>query len=417
MNKDVGTFLKLLRCSLALKEENYFYDGKVDWLQIFEYAHRNDLVTLLFPVIKEMLNQHHIPEEIYDLWKKYSINSSIYEQKKHYALRELIKRANTEQVTFTVLKGCVLADLYPQYQQRTSCDTDLYIDKLHKEKAVKILEKSGYLWSEKSKEEVGVYINDAYNHVIELHTCLWEDYTGPKMKVMEGLNITNERSFVQLKVCGIDVTSLGYTEHLIFQLFHMIKHFSLECGTIRHLIDISLYVNRYIDYIKLDQLWYALRKMGYEIFCFAIFQLCMKHFDMNSRIMISSIKLSEDKLEELLEEFVTNSKLFKDEKESWKLLGDMIPYFVGEKQEYEKEAKIPMKLFPSQERLSDKYYLGKKYKIMLPVSWVHRMFDLLITERKYQDGEYTQYERAIAINHKLKIMKEFGLINEENNNA
>lgn len=415
MNKEVGTFIKLLRYSLSL--ENDFYDDKVDWFQMFELAYRNDLVTLLFPVIKEMENQHQISRELFDEWKKFSITSSIYEQQKHYALRELLKIAEIEQVDFILLKGCVLADLYPQYHQRTSCDTDLYIDKLQKEKAVKILDKLGYRLSEKSKEEVGVYINDFYNHTIEIHTCLWEDYTGPKMKIMEALNITDAKSFIKLNVCGINVTSLGYTEHLIFQLFHMIKHFSLEYGTIRHWIDITLYVNRYFENIQLDRLWYGLKKLGYDSFCLAIFRLCIKHFDMNPYIVTSSKKFHEDKLDVLLNEFVTNSRLFKEKKEKWELMGDMIPYFVGEKQEYEKEVMITMRLFPTQERLLEKYYLGRKYKILLPISWIHRIFDLLLSERKTHIGEYTHYERALAVNHKLKIMKSFGLLKEENSNA
>lgn len=158
MNKDVATFLRLLRCSLSL--ENGFYEGKVNWFKMFEFAHRNDLVTLLFPVIKRISNQHQIPSELFELWKKYSIISSVYERQKHYALHELLKIAKMEKVNLIILKGCVLADLYPQYHQRVSCDTDVYIDRLHKEQAIKLLDKLGYKLNEASKEEVGVYVND-----------------------------------------------------------------------------------------------------------------------------------------------------------------------------------------------------------------------------------------------------------------
>lgn len=415
MNKDVGTLIRLLRCSLSL--ENDFYDDKVDWFQMFELACRNDLVALLFPVIKNMELQHQIPSELFDIWKKYSMHCAIYEQHKHYALRKLLKRARIEHVDFILIKGFVLADLYPQYQQRTSCDTDLYIEQSQKEKAAQLLNELGYRLSEKSKDAVGVFVNETYKHTIELHTCLWEDYAGPKMKLLEELHITDAKSFIELNVCGINVKSLGYTQHLIFQLFHMIKHFSLESGSIRYWIDITLYVNRYFENLQLDLLWYGLKKMGYDVFCLAIFRLCIKHFGMNSHITTSNRRFREDKLDILLNEFVTNSRLFKEEKEKWELMGEMIPYFVGEKQEYDKEVKITMRLFPTQERLLDKYYLGRKYKLLLPLSWIHRIIDLIISERKAQNGEYTAYERALAVNHKLKVMKNFGLLNEENNNA
>ncbi len=417
--KDTMTFIKLLRYSLSLEDYKFFHNevNNINWIQMFEYAYRNNLVTLLYPVIKKIFEKHNISNDLLYIWKKISIRDSIYEQRKHYALRELLMNAEKDHVDFIVLKGFILADLYPKYQQRTSCDTDLYINKHQKDKAVNILDKLGYRLSEKSKDEVGVYINEFHNHTIEMHTCLWEDYSGPKISILESLNITDTKSLIKLNVCGINVISLGYTEHLIFQLFHIIKHFSLECVTIRYLIDITLYVNKYFDFIQLDLLWSGLKKMGYDVFCLAIFRLCIKYFDMNSDIVISDIKLSDDKLNVLLNEFITNSQLFKEKKGKWELMGDMIPYFIGEKQGYEKEAKIIMRLFPTQDRLLDKYRLGKTHKILLPLSWIHRMFDLIIAERTTKIGEYTHYERALAVNHKLKIMESFGLLNEENNNA
>lgn len=49
------------------------------------------------------------------------------------------------------------------------------------------------------------------------------------MNILKGLEMDAQEKLVELNVCGgMTGTTLGYTEHLIYQIFHIVKHFVLQ---------------------------------------------------------------------------------------------------------------------------------------------------------------------------------------------
>ena len=92
--------------------------------------------------------------------------------------------------------------------------------------------------------------------------------------VLEKCKLTDTASFVELTACGIDVVTLGFTEHLIFQMFHIIKHFVVQGVGFRYFMDITLYINHYIKELDLQRFWNSMEELGYDKFCDVFFWCC-----------------------------------------------------------------------------------------------------------------------------------------------
>jgi len=385
---------------------------EVDWQRVYEIAYDNMLLPLLYDPVQKLAEIYKIPEELLAYWKKIALESMLSEYEKYRALRQLLGLAKEQNITCILFKGCVLADMYPKYAVRVSSDTDIFIYQRDKDKVIKLFESLGYRKDEQSsKELVYVYRLDVMRHKVELHLSLWEDYKGSKIDLIENMNLTKEESLIKINACGMEITTLGYEEHLIFQMFHIIKHFSLQGVSIRYLIDVTLYVKRCKDYINFEYFWNKMEILNYDKFCENFFSICVQYLDMSPEILEGrEIRVIPD-TEKFLRDMINVGSIFDKKTTEWQLLSIMSPYFSGghdiPKSKFGRQIKI---LFPASKDLPNEYAYARKYKIFLPIAWIHKYCCFFIKWHKHKGDWYDAKEKFIITEHRLSLMKSLGLV-------
>lgn len=398
------------------KEHSFVEDFSVmDWEELYQLAQKSKCVALLYDSVEELAKTYDISENLRLRWKKEAMGYMLYEYNKYFALRTLLEKAKEQDILCIFFKGCVLADLYPKYYERTSSDADILVYEKDRDKAVQLLESLGYIKDEEeSKELVYVYTMEKIMFQIELHFSLWEDYTGAKIERLEQMNLTDPNTLVELEACGLNVHTLGYEEHLVYQMFHIIKHFSLQGVSIRYLVDITLYINRYESYISKDAFWEKMDQIGYSKFCENFFYLCIQYLGMSPAIMEEREIQFAEKGNDFVLDLIHVGTLFEDKDAGWQLLGIMTPYFNGEANAPKSNLRRKLRiLFPKREHLPEEYAYAKKHAILLPAAWIHKLASYLVKWYKHKDNWYDAKEKLKVAEHRLALMGSLGLLEED----
>lgn len=408
MVKTIELFFELCRDSIEKQlpaeiKEKY---KDADWEKIYTLCTLNGVSTICYHTAAKAVesNQH---AQLFDMWKRDTFGSGMMEIFKLQSLQSVLKEAKKRGITLVSFKGCVLSDLYPQFTMRITSDSDLYVAEGQREEAVQLLLDCGYeQYMEKSKEMVPVFHKE--RHTIELHYCLWEDYTGEKMNILEKCRLTETSSFLELKPCGIDVVTLGYTEHLIFQMFHVIKHFIVESVGYRYLMDITLYVNRYRKEIDWKRFWNSMKDLGYDRFSEVFFWCCCEYLGMTEAVIEGRQPVSQEEIQILLGEIIQLEE--RDKKDAYQLLGIMSSYLTGARKVADKKWKRKLQvLFPGIKSLSDDYKYAKKCPLLLPVAWVHRSILFAFKYQKRKENWYNSQEKLSAAEYRIALLEKLHL--------
>lgn len=313
-----------------------------------------------------------LPQEIQEEWKEITCVTAIREMSRNADLERVLQAAAERNIKLICFKGNVIARLYPEWKTRISGDSDIYVYERDKSKAVQLLQDLGYRqYMEDSKEMVPVYVHPFRNHKIELHFSLWEDYEGYQMELLDSMQLTREESLIKIKIGNADAWTLSPTNHLIFQMFHIIKHFVVQGIGTRYMLDITCFVNHHLNELDKDMFWSCMEQLHYTDFCIHYFRLCIKYLDLNQDILPNQDCLDdENKQDKLLTDMMAFSNR---EKADYKVITLMSPYLEG--RETRSGGSVMRKLrliFPKPDVLQDDFAYAKKHHILLPIAWVHK---------------------------------------------
>ena len=128
-------YMYLLRCAIKrerLEEEILAKYHDIDSNKIRERAQRSGQLFLLDANIYD----YAVYRKEENIVPKMGINRVVYEYEKYKCIRNVLTLAKENNLPFIIFKGCVLAGLYPQYIQRSSCDTDIFVNHEYRQKAI-----------------------------------------------------------------------------------------------------------------------------------------------------------------------------------------------------------------------------------------------------------------------------------------
>lgn len=420
MNTTLRLFLELVNDAIHGRKTEEVLKQEHDIKRLIRYMNRTGVSAIVqenFCTALENGEPLEEKQEIITMWRQFAQNTAMRQMQQSFAIRKLQAEARKRNLTLVYFKGCILADLYPKYLLRSSSDTDIFVYETEKEEAIRMLEDLGYVWCESgSKAMVPVYYNEQLDHKIEMHFCLWEDYEGVQMRILEGFDLTNRDTLIPLNVCnGIEVMSMSHTNHLLYQIFHIVKHFAVEGIGLRYVTDVALFAERYIDEINWSDFWRKMRKLGYEKFTVTLFTLGIRYFELDGRVLCGRKFPKEEEIAPILEDLVICGEIKEHKEANWQILGIMTPYLEGEEAGSENtfHQKLSL-LFPSVGSISDHYAYAKRHPILLPIAWIHRIFGF-IKKRSFDDGDnwYSASEKMEIAQHRIHLMREQELLNDK----
>ncbi len=392
-------------------EEQRKCSDEIELDALEEAIAKNNLTEFLYEPLKEIYERNNCHDEkTTSGFNAFVRHRVITEMGKYQAIRIVNAEAKKRGIDLIFFKGLILADLYPQFAERVSSDSDILVSDEQKDAAEKLLCDCGYEKVTAScKTHVQVYDNKAYAHVIELHTRLWEDYEGPKIDILKSLNLSSEESNIIVKACGIEVKTLGVEEHLLYQFFHIIKHFSLDGIGIRYLIDITLFVNRYYQDIDFDLFWKHVDILGYTKFVEAFFKICIDELNMTNKVFYGHEYTLRDSTENLKIDLL-NVGNTADKEAGWQIMGAMEAYFTGDAAVPDSKIKRQISMiFPPVDALPKVYDYAIKYPVLLPVAWIHRGCKFLIKRQFHKEEFYGVREKIDVAERRMNLIEEMGL--------
>ena len=224
------------------------------------------------------------------------------------------------------------------------------------------------------------------------------------------MNITDENLFVDFQGCDIQAKTLGITKHFTYIFYHMIKHFIPGGIGIRHLLDITLFYNKYENEIDLNEFYENMHILGYDMFCKAIFRLCIDLFDMKASVLPDEYEIDKNLYNKLIDDIVDAGVFGNKTIERIKARNIIKQtYYEGDKVQPSKIKVLLNTLFPKAEAMSDNYVNARKYKFLLPVAWTQRAIHHFVCKIKYVD-EPSLSQKTKSVEDRMRLLKELDLM-------
>lgn len=408
MKKTNLEFLSLLKSSL----KNEKYDGeKIDF---------EDLVY-----IYKMSEIHHVVPMIYnaayneDFFKECDANfqamfkSSAFRyifsqiQRTNHFL-EVYKKLSEKNIKILVFKGIIFRNMYNNPDDRISSDEDILIKKEDYEKVKEFFLSEGFEFIDKGEE--CAYFSKSTGLCIEVSTSLFSH----ESKAYGHLNKLFEDVFeksIKINIDKIDILTLSHEQHLIYIVFHNMKHFLTGGFGIRQVADFSKYIETYGEYINWEKFWSDLKDLNYDTFALNLIEISLKYLGFNDdKITYPDNITSFDELKNSQKYYINSESLINDILDAGVFGASTMDrkhtaLMTLDAVEDKKKSNRLKAVFPNVNYLKDNYTYLQKYPILLPVAWGQRILSYL---KKNKTGSYINTMELGK--QRIELLKEYKII-------
>lgn len=408
MKKTNLEFLSLLKSSL----KNEKYDGeKIDF---------EDLVY-----IYKMSEIHHVVPMIYnaayneDFFKECDANfqamfkSSAFRyifsqiQRTNHFL-EVYKKLSEKNIKILVFKGIIFRNMYNNPDDRISSDEDILIKKEDDEKVKDFFLSEGFEFIDKGEE--CAYFSKSTGLCIEVSTSLFSH----ESKAYGHLNKLFEDVFeksIKINIDKIDILTLSHEQHLIYIVFHNMKHFLTGGFGIRQVADFSKYIETYGEYINWEKFWSDLKDLNYDTFALNLIEISLKYLGFNNdKITYPGNITSFDELKNSQKYYINSESLINDILDAGVFGASTMDrkhtaLMTLDAVEDKKKSNRLKAVFPNVNYLKDNYTYLQKYPILLPVAWGQRILSYL------KKNKTSSYINTMELGkQRIELLKEYKII-------
>ena len=408
MEKTNFEFLSLLKSSL----KNEKYDGeKIDF---------EDLVY-----IYKMSEIHHVVPMIYnaayneDFFKECDANfqamfkSSAFRyifsqiQRTNHFL-EVYKKLSKKNIKILVFKGIIFRNMYNNPDDRISSDEDILIKKEDYEKVKEFFLSEGFEFIDKGEE--CAYFSKSTGLCIEVSTSLFSH----ESKAYGHLNKLFEDVFeksIKINIDKIDILTLSHEQHLIYIVFHNMKHFLTGGFGIRQVADFSKYIETYGEYINWEKFWSDLKDLNYDTFALNLIEISLKYLGFNDdKITYPDNITSFDELKNSQKYYINSESLINDILDAGVFGASTMDrkhtaLMTLDAVEDKKKSNRLKAVFPNVNYLKDNYTYLQKYPILLPVAWGQRILSYL------KKNKTSSYINTLELGkQRIELLKEYKII-------
>ena len=408
MKKTNLEFLSLLKSSL----KNEKYDGeKIDF---------EDLVY-----IYKMSEIHHVVPMIYnaayneDFFKECDANfqamfkSSAFRyifsqiQRTNHFL-EVYKKLSEKNIKILVFKGIIFRNMYNNPDDRISSDEDILIKKEDYEKVKEFFLSEGFEFIDKGEE--CAYFSKSTGLCIEVSTSLFSH----ESKAYGHLNKLFEDVFeksIKINIDKIDILTLSHEQHLIYIVFHNMKHFLTGGFGIRQVADFSKYIETYGEYINWEKFWSDLKDLNYDTFALNLIEISLKYLGFNDdKITYPDNITSFDELKNSQKYYINSESLINDILDAGVFGASTMDrkhtaLMTLDAVEDKKKSNRLKAVFPNVNYLKDNYTYLQKCPILLPVAWGQRILSYL------KKNKTSSYINTMELGkQRIELLKEYKII-------
>lgn len=391
-------FLNLIKSYVSDATPELSLDG-ANFGELIKLSEMHKLTPLIYAALKK--NSICFSDAKNSYLKKRALSACSAVISKGEAFSTLLSHLSAQGLEPITVKGSVLRAIYPETWVRPSSDEDIYIEEKEKEKYEAAFLSLGF---EKQPQNAGdgnvtTFLSAKSSLRIEMHVCLFPHHPA----TYEKMNSFFENSFINSTYALVDgrkVKTLNPTEHLLFLIFHSLKHFIYYGFGVRQVTDFALFSNRHSDEIDENYVISALGEIKALVFFDALLKICDEYlgFDKNS-LGFSNYTPSDVSTEEILNDILSGG-----------IYGNANPARVHASTITlaavdGKKGNFLSALFPSYEMMRNRFSYLEKYPFLLPVSWLKRIFGYIFSKERKSGIE------SLEIGAKrLSMLEQYGII-------
>lgn len=375
-------------------ERNMIEDPELsqeEWRELMRLSADQAMLPIVFEAVYSFM-----PEKLEKEYRAVTLSWISKQVRSTESFLEIYRKLTDIGIEPLVFKGIVCRDTYSLPDWRVSSDEDIYIERdayMHFHESMKQLGFKAANPNFRSEHETIYYRKELQ---IEGH---WELFPREN-RLWEKMNALTEEMVKRashLEIEGTRLLVLEPTDHMVYLLFHAMKHFTLAGVGIRQICDIVQLDKKYdIDWTRVAA---VMDPLGGTRFTAAILDACSKIFDM--RIPkewepADSTDLIEDALEGGVFGHSTEDRIHSASITAADGTGHNTVY------------SLLRTAFPSRETMEINYPWISRSSLLLPVGWGVRLF-------RYAGkiGKGNSPLRSIEIGkQRLKLLKKYDVFQE-----
>ncbi len=290
--------------------------------------------------------------ELYEKWSANKDHAIVRDMNQSFARDELTEAFEVANIPVTEVQGTKLKALYPRPEYRTMSDIDFIIPRKYLSEAERILTELGYSCRNTTGVEVDGFRRP--NMIVEVHTEFF-----PKDSEYHG-------------IMGDPFDFTDYDEMLyVYSILHTAKHYFREGCGIRRVLDVYLLNIHLPDIRKRAGVIDILAKAGVSEFA--------EDMSVLARCWFGDVpKEPPERLGEMI-------SVIKESGTHGTETRRLTNRFAGEKNKGAKNIKaryVLHRIFPGMQVLRVNYPVLKRFPVLTPFCWFHRIFGAITRKRK-----------------------------------
>ena len=372
MNTTEKQFIDLLSNSIRNEVCKKKYDN-VDWNELMNLSRKHKIEGLIYSALNKSRLLENIDEDKVKDLKKEVFFTGVTQISNMSKLEKVFNEFSKENVPVIVLKGLVVREYYPQPEQRSMSDADIFVKAKDINKSKKILIDLGYTEIDAEASHHIKYIKSGYP-MIELHWHVMKrDGFSDELDLFED-DIWDRT--IEVKVKGAKVLSLGYEDLALHLCMHMAAHLAASGFGVRQIVDLVLLVEKKGHLIDWTLFINKAEEFGFKKFIIIMFKICNILFSMDIPKEMAVYKIDDEEMFESLISTIFDGGVY-GKKDMASNFANQVAFNYKGKDSNATIGAIRRYfrfIFPSIETMSDKYSYARKIRILTPIAWIHHLF-------------------------------------------
>ena len=371
MNKSQKQLIKILSNSMRGIESKNINPNDIDLKELFNEARYHKVEGLIYNSIDKSLFTKDEDINILKEEKKLTLSTIINQATHVKKISDILNIFNNNNIPVIVLKGLVVRYLYPNPNLRTMSDADILVHTHDLNKVELLLTSLGYIKLEESDEHgAHLVFYNSYN-VIEVHWRLTNrDYYKGDISFEDHL----WDNTMKVNVEKTETLSLGLEDLALHLCVHMAVHLACHGFGIRQLCDLVLLVEKQGNDIDWKLFLDKAKISGIEKFSLVIFKICNVLFNMNiPKELYEAEKIKGKYIDIFIDDIFNNGVSGRKDESS--IFAKEIAFDSESNNNNSVSKRFLNLIFPPLSQMSDKYNYAKKFKVLLPIAWIHHLFE------------------------------------------
>ena len=411
LNENTVYFLKLIKqyCNSGGEDlSKPEFVEQADLEKILMLAVCNNCGLLLYHTIRDWGVACGLKSSTLQTFKEQMLISAILQVRADNELKEVLEELNQAGVKYLLLKGVILSAMYPDSSYRRSSDADIHVSDEYFEQAADVLTRRGYICIQKESIQYETTFELVGVLSIELHTRLFEAFYDKNRSAIAAAGLDLPSSRREIRVLDTVVETLSINHFFVYVICHHTKHFITSGITLRHLIDLRMYVNEYSNQLDWDYIISSMERFHIKDFVLNVLYICQHYLGMVDVSFLYD-NIDEDIVTMLIYDIVErnseNDNILK--RDSARDIVYEAYFNKGDKKNTFNT--IIASYFPSRKVLSKTYAYVKEYPILLPIAWLQRSCSY-IQRRITRQKILSPTERAKLATERVELLKRVGIL-------